>query len=224
MVTESTDGGLTWSEPVELIPGDVGGRGPVKNKPIILHDGTWAAPASLETEELWDAFVDLSCDEGESWVQSTLVPLNRAHANIEGGPFGKGVIQPTLWESKPGHVHMLLRSTAGWIFRSDSTDGGKTWCEAYSLDLPNNNSGIDLVKMCDGTLVLVHNPVAGNWAARTPLIVSTSTDNGETWNEALVLEDTPGEYSYPAVVAVGNEVHLTYTWKRERIAYWVLSK
>jgi hypothetical protein len=38
-VTESTDDGGTWSEPVELVPGDHGGRGPVKNKLIVLADG-----------------------------------------------------------------------------------------------------------------------------------------------------------------------------------------
>ena len=27
-----------------------------------------------------------------------------------------------------------------------------TWCEAYPINLPNNNSGIDLVKMNDGRL------------------------------------------------------------------------
>lgn len=223
MVMESLDGGQTWSEAAPLVPGDIGGRGPVKNKPIILEDGTWAAPASLETEEYWDAFVDLSTDDGRTWVPSAVVPLNREAPGAAGEPFGKGVIQPTLWESQPGHVHMLLRSTAGWIFRSDSTDGGRTWCEAYPTELPNNNSGIDLVKMGDGTLALVHNPVAGNWAARTPLVVSVSKDNGQTWAEAYVLEDEPGEHSYPAIVCAGDEIHITYTWKRESIAYRVFT-
>jgi hypothetical protein len=46
--TRSMDHGVTWSEPSELIAGDHGGRGPVKNKNIVLTDGTWLAPASLE--------------------------------------------------------------------------------------------------------------------------------------------------------------------------------
>lgn len=63
---------------------------------------------------------------------------------------GRGVIQPTLWESSPGTVHMLLRSTEGSIYRSDSTDGGVSWCPPYDTGLPNNNSGIDLDRLPNG--------------------------------------------------------------------------
>src|SRR3546814_13002149 len=61
--------------------------------------------------------------------------------------FGEGVIQPALWESAPGKVHMLLRSSAGVICRSDSEDYGKTWSPVYKTDLPNPNSGIDATKL-----------------------------------------------------------------------------
>ena len=92
-----------------------------------------------------------------------------------------GVIQPSLWEKEPGDWSCLMRSTRGKIYRSDSKDGGLTWCEAYPIDMANNNSGIDLVKLDDGTLVLVHNPVSGNWTFRTPLSISISEDDGATW-------------------------------------------
>lgn len=209
----SDDGGITWSEPKELVPGDVGGRGPVKNKPIVLSDGTWAAPASLEGK-YWDAFVDLSYDEGETWQKSGIVPYNHDDSMP-----GKGIIQPTLWESAPGHVHMLLRSTAARIFRSDSTDYGKTWCPAYPTYLPNNNSGIDLDRADDGTLVLAYNPVGMYKGPRTPLILGISEDNGGTWKQGFILEKFPGEFSYPAVVIKGKTVYVTYTWHRERIVF-----
>lgn len=110
----------------------------------------------------------------------------------------------------------------GAIYRSDSHDSGKSWCEAYRCGLPNNNSGIDLTKLANGDLVLAYNPVAGNWKPRVPLILSVSHDNGETWPESLTLEDVPakGGYSYPAIISKGNTVYLTYTWRRERIAHW----
>src|SRR5699024_2043312 len=95
----------------------------------------------------WDAFVDISYDKGKTWVKSETVPIE----HYEGD---KGIIQPTLWESEPSHVHMLLRSSRSSIYRSDSKDGGKTWSPAYATSLPNNNSGIDVVKLEDGTLVL----------------------------------------------------------------------
>lgn len=217
-VCTSTDGGLTWSKPIELVEGDrSGGRGPVKNKMIVLQDGTWLAPASVETATAWDAFVDRSRDNGRSWTPSSAVPLQ--HAGLQ----GLGIIQPTLWESEPGIVHMLLRSTEGAIYRSDSKDGGTTWCEAYATSQPNNNSGIDLAKLEDGQLFLVHNPVAGNWAARTPLVLSRSSDNGCNWEEALKLESEPGEFSYPAIVTRNSKLYVTYTSNRETIAFWEIA-
>jgi predicted neuraminidase len=211
----SKDNGLTWSEPEDLVPGDRGGRGPVKNKPIVLHSGDWLAPASLEREYA-DAFVDISTDNGMTWQASPLVPLN--HKEF----IGEGVIQPTLWESEPNTVHMLLRSSAGWIYRSDSKDGGRTWCEVYRTSLYNNNSGIDAVKLDDGTVVLVYNPLQESYGPRNLLVVSLSNDNGVTWPYTCVLEndeDEEAEYSYPAIVARGNEISITYTWKQESIAY-----
>jgi alpha-L-rhamnosidase len=57
---------------------------------------------------------------------------------------------------------------------------------------------------------------------RTPLNVAISAD-AVTWQAALVLEDTPGEYSYPAVVqAADGMVHITYTWQRKKIRHAVL--
>lgn len=219
MVMRSTDNGYTWTAPVPLVEGDKGGRGPVKNKPIVLHDGTIAAPASLEPA--WDAFVDLSFDGGETWTKSDTVPLD--HSALQGA----GIIQPTLWESAPGIVHMLTRSTEGAIYRSDSTDGGRTWCPAYPTDLPNNNSGIDLVKLDDGTLVLVYNPTrpepGKKKGPRTPLVMRLSRDNGLTWDNEFLLDEGEKQYSYPAIIASGNDLYITYTWRRERIAFWKIT-
>lgn len=51
----STDG-RSWSTPRELVPGDnSGGRGPVKNKPIRLKNGTILAPGSTSSAANTDA-------------------------------------------------------------------------------------------------------------------------------------------------------------------------
>jgi predicted neuraminidase len=115
-----------------------------------------------------------------------------------------------------------MRSTGAAIFRSDSFDGGKTWCCAYDTGLPNNNSGIDLVKTAGNELLLVSNPVGRDWGPRTPLVVSCSSDNGKNWKDILTLENENGEYSYPAIISEGTDVFVTYTWRRERIAFWHL--
>lgn len=211
----SEDNGDTWTAPLELIPGDKGGRGPVRNKPIVLSNGVWLAGASHE-EGQWDAFVDRSEDQGASWERTEYLELERNEQT------GKGIIQPTLWESEPGKVHLLLRSTAGAIYRSDSEDYGKSWSAAYRTELPNPNSAIDLVKLDDGTLVLAYNPDKENWGSRATLSLAFSFDNGATWPEQVVVaqsEKTDGELSYPAIINWGNELAITYTYERRNIVF-----
>ena len=213
----SGDGGASWDAPRELAPGDrSGGRGPVKNKPIALADGaTWLAGASRERADRWNVFIDRSEDGGVTWQATDPLPLDRNVIT------GDGAIQPALWESAPGRVHLLARSSCGFVCRSDSDDGGRTWAALRKTDVPNNNSGIDLARLRDGTLALAFNPVSGDWAARTPLRLALSFDNGDTWPRHGDIETGPGEFSYPSVIADdGGGVAVVYTWKRRRIAFW----
>jgi predicted neuraminidase len=120
---------------------------------------------------------------------------------------------------------MLLRSTGGYIYRSDSDDNGRTWSYAYPVDLPNNNSGIDAARLENGDVVLVYNPVSGDWADRTPIVCSLSKDNGNTWGKELLLDHESGsEFSYPAIVTKNNEIYITYTWKRRSIVFHKLEQ
>ena len=129
------------------------------------------------------------------------------------------MIQPTLWESKDGSVHMFTRTKVGKIYRSDSYDGGKTWCSAYPTNLPNNNSGIDLDTDDQGRIFLAYNNI-GLPGIRTPLVLSVSTDDGKTFTKIKTFEKGLAEYSYPSVVVKGDTIHITYTYERDYIAYW----
>ena len=236
---DSWDEGETFSAPAELVPGDLsGGRGPVKNKPIRLKNGTAIAPASIERDGLWDAFADISEDDCVTWRKSAPVPIRRVLLNQGGCTemqvihrlydrnllFGKGMIQPTLWEDENGQVHMLCRTTSSRIFRSDSLDGGMTWSLAYDMGLPNNNSGIDLCRLSSGVLLLVYNPRENlpgyHKGPRTPLEVAVSLDNGHSFRHLLTLENHDGNFAYPAIIADDRQIMITYTWNRERIRYY----
>ena len=210
----SSDGGLTFGEEEELIPGDgSGGRGPVKDKPIRLRDGTLIAGASHESEDgrIWRAFFDLSPDGGRTWTRTPYLETDEPLR----------LIQPTLWEDGDG-VHALLRSDAGVVCRADS-ENGRTWSKVRRTNLPNNNSGIDCAMIpgdsSNGRLALVCNPVGADWGARTPLSLLISSDGGQSWKRELDLARGEGEYSYPAVIAEGGELLVTYTWNRKSIAF-----
>ncbi|MCB0844681.1 MAG: exo-alpha-sialidase [Bacteroidetes bacterium] len=213
MVITSEDGGKTWSEPRKLGDNLIG---PVRNKALEFDNGLIVAPSSDEANDEWIVHVERSEDGGKSWTRSA--PLN--------DPNEFAAIQPTLLVHKDGRLQMLCRSKQGVITTSFSSDSGKTWTPMKATKLPNPNSGIDAVTMKDGRHLLVYNPTTtekGKWGGpRTPLSIGFSFD-GERWMKALDLETEEGEYSYPAVIQSSDgKIHITYTWRRERIKYVVL--
>lgn len=54
--------------------------------------------------------------------------------------------------------------------------------------------------------------------------VAISID-GIHWQPALTLDrETKAEFSYPAVIqAADGQVHITYTWKRQKVSHVVVS-
>jgi predicted neuraminidase len=57
---------------------------------------------------------------------------------------------------------------------------------------------------------------------RNMLNVSISAD-GKIWKPVLTLEQSHGEFSYPAVIQTKNgKVHITYTYQRQSVKHAVL--
>lgn len=216
MMTTSSDGGVTWSKPTRLPDGILG---PIKNKPIELADGTWLCPSSNETEEepsKWQVHFEWTRDGGATW--SRTLPLNDGVA-IQ-------AIQPSILRVEPTLLRAIGRTRQDRVFESDSRDGGRSWSPLRLGQLPNNNSGIDALTLKSGLHLIVYNHVPGTpgeWGGkRTPLNVATSKD-AIAWTPSVVLEDTPGEFSYPAVIQSSDGmIHITYTWNRVKIKHVVL--
>jgi predicted neuraminidase len=113
----------------------------------------------------------------------------------------------------------LGRTRQQRIFQITSDDSGKSWSEMKLGELPNPNSGTDAVTMKDGRHLLVYNHTP---KGRSPLNVAVSKD-GTTWQAALILENEPGEYSYPAIIQTSDgQAHITYTWKRKKVRHVVI--
>lgn len=204
MLITSRDGGKSWGKPRRLPKGILG---PIKNKPIQLADGTILSGSSTEHDG-WRVHMESSSDLGKTWQNSG--PLN------SGKKFG--VIQPTILKHN-GTLRILNRSRQRKIVESVSKDGGKTWSPMKATSLPNPNSGIDGVTLKDGRSLLVYNHLT---RGRRMLNVAVSED-GRHWKAALVLENEPGEFSYPAVIQTADGlVHITYTWKRRKVRHVVV--
>lgn len=203
---KSGDNGATWSASKRL-PENI--TGPVKNKPVLLKDGTLLCPSSTE-DKGWRAHMEMTSDNGITWKRTKA--LN--NRNI-------GVIQPAVLLFPDGRAEILCRSRQNQILVSWSEDNGKKWTGFESSGLPNPNSGIDAVTLKDNRHILVYNHLT---EGRNLLNVAIS-DDGINWKAVALLEnDTRGtEYSYPAVIQTNDSlIHITYTWNRKLIKHVIL--
>ena len=202
----SQDNGKTWSF-ARRLPEDI--LGPVKNKPVLLANGSLICPSSTEIEG-WRLHMEFTSDNGVTWERTG--PLNEKTT---------GAIQPSILMHTGNRLQLVCRSTVSKILTSWSTDNGHTWSEIKPLSLPNPNSGIDAVTLSDGRHLVVYNHLL---KGRNMLNIAVSGD-GETWEAAAILEnESPGtEFSYPAVIQTADGlVHITYTWNRKQIKHVVI--
>jgi predicted neuraminidase len=196
----SWDGGQTWESPRQIMeyPGLM-----FRSHPLVLP-GRIILP--VYDENTWQSCMLLSDDDGHSWRLTR--PISTPPGNI----------QPCLAPLSDGRLLAYLRTggSGGWIWRTTSLDGGETWGTPTPTDIPNPNSGIDLLRLQSGKLALAYNP---SDRLRTPLCVAIA-GNDERWQAQRTMEEGRGEYSYPALFqAPDGIIHLVYTYKRQYIQH-----
>ncbi len=232
----SDDEGKTWSAEERLPAGLLG---PIRAKPLVLDNGTIVAGSSVEAHETWAAWVERSADGGKTWAKIGPITVSREADTAEtpaadppkdapGWAADKGprkyvgIIQPSIISLGGKHLRLYARSRtlASKVVVADSMDNGVTWTQGRFIDVPQNNSGLDVVRLADGRIVMIFNDTT---VGRTPLNLAVSTD-GEHFRVFATLEDTVGQYSYPAIIqAPDGSLEMTYTWQRKTIKYVHLS-
>jgi predicted neuraminidase len=204
MLIRSDDAGKTWSNP-ERLPENI--LGPIRAKPMMIGGRLWCGSSS--EHDGWRVHLEFTSNLGKTWT--------RTDALNDGKEFS--AIQPTILAWSPQRIQLLCRSRQGRVVETWTEDGGKTFSPLRATELLNPSTGVDSVLFKDGRALFVYNNTT---RGRTPLSIDASTD-GTNWNHVLTLESEPGEYSYPAMIRTNDErVHVTYTWKRQRIKHVVL--
>ena len=124
----------------------------------VRDDGAWMLPLFLCNPRegiRWtgahdSAAIAVSRDEGASW-------------SVTHVPESLGSVHMTPVELADGRmVAFYRRRQADWVHRSESTDGGRTWSPPHPTDVPNNNSSIGVIRLGDGALAMVCNPVSAD--------------------------------------------------------------
>lgn len=206
----SNDDGKNWVKFRDLPESFIG---PVKNKPVELAEGTILCPSSTEHDG-WRVHFELIPALDKTW--------SKTEAINEKGDYQ--AIQPTVFIYNDGRMQAICRNRDGNgnLLQTWSEDFGKTWSKLTPTELPNPCSGVDGVTLSDGRQLLVYNHTNVKTGGRNVLNVACSSD-GIHWNAVCVLENSPGEYSYPAVIQTQDGlVHIVYTWRRQRIRHVTL--
>lgn len=211
MLMRSSDNGDTWSKPEKMPEGFLG---PIKNKPVLLENGTLLLPSSIEGHG-WNLRMESTPDFGKTWKMADSLPKGKNKINA---------IQPSVLFHEDGKLQQIGRTRNRQLFSTWSEDDGETWSDIALLNMPNNSSGTDAVTLKDGRHALIYNhvwPDEGTTKSyRSPLNIAISKD-GVNWDAALVLEDSKiSQYSYPAIIqGADGMLHCIYTWRRQRIKY-----
>lgn len=200
----SDDDGRTWG-PIRLLRDEMGLM--TKTTPIVVGDH-FIVP--IYDERAWCSMVLLSRDRGETW-------------ELFGDTMGRGItIQPKIVELQDGRLLMYSRSRCGRVYETLSYNQGLSWISSQPTDIPNPNSGLELLKLASGNLLLVCNDTE---RGRGRLAVWLSEDEGKTWPYVRALEDSEGEFSYPfALETADGQIHVAYTSQRQTIMHAVIDE
>ncbi len=204
----STDGAKTWSDSAVLAfePGMM-----VRSKPILLKDDKFILPVYHEkgddpefTAPDTSSVFFIHDIKTRKWTQS-----NHVRSRI-------GNLQPSVVALSDTHLLAFCRRGGGYdpipdgfIVKTESFDGGKTWTDGVDTEFVNPNSAVDLLQLNNGHILLFFNDNPGD---RTPLSVAISMDQGKTWPIKRDLVRGEDSYAYPyAIQLKDGRIALVFT-------------
>lgn len=207
-VKASDDGGLSWQPLVNINPLHDGYNVISNSKLIQLKSGRLILPVAFAPEiykyyNQTTMFCYYSDDFGLTWEK--------------GRVYGAGLPlqEPCVTELPSGKLLMAIRSIAGSVLFSTSSDQGVTWSDISksSINTPEAPETI-VYSSAYNCLFMVWNNNTYDPAIfdkRNPLTLAVSFDGGKTWEKKIDLENTENySYSYSSVKIAGNQLIITY--------------
>jgi hypothetical protein len=132
--------------------------------PKLLPSGEWMMSRRTHDRNVY--FLIGGVDSFDRWEAFPAVEYGDASLSAE---------EPYWWVLPDGNIVGLYRDNkkSRYLFRSFSTDNGRTWSRPTKTNFPDATSKFNGLRLSDGRFVLVSNP---NPAQRDPLALSISDD------------------------------------------------
>jgi predicted neuraminidase len=241
----SRDQGKTW-ESKEVFAGK---RGSFCRHPIgILSNGDWIFPMYYSSEHENPALshgddysvVRISSDQGGTWTE---YPVPESRGRVHMSIVHMNDTHKSILETEPGKCTAFFRSrTADFIYRSGSSDYGKTWTPPLPTELPNNNSSLHAIGLKSGLIAVVYNPWKKDIVdpktgvrpkMRNSVSVALSEDGGETFPWIREVEPGDGfrgvqniscnkDHAYPCILqSRDGNIHIAYSFLNRRCIKYI---
>jgi predicted neuraminidase len=183
----------------------------VRTRPVGLADGGWLLPAYFELGHKYPMVISFDAQGEPRWVRR----------------IGDSVtsLQPALLPLSGTELRAVMRDIGPQrrVQQAESHDAGRSWQDVPAAAVVNQDSSVAALQLAGGGYVLLHNDtLPSGGSPRQWLRLSTSAD-GKTWASGPdmrrgILGD---EFSYPSLVQIGQQLHVTYTQQRSAIAHHV---
>ncbi len=207
----TSDGGLTWSEPV-----NISAAGGDANNPQIRVD------SSGRTFMVWNFYqsgvntvqVSTSTNSGTSWsdpldLSPSGVDCQESHVGVDSA--GRAIV---IWSN--------FRDGGRVTQSASSSDGGTTWSQPLDISAPAGISFNPQISTDPNGRSLV---VWSFSAAGTTYVIqsTSSTDGGKTWSDPVDLSSADGTANTPNVAldAVGNAIAIWSGYESTDGSYFI---
>ena len=206
----SKDQAQSWSDPY-VLTFEQGMM--VRSCPIVLNDGDYLLPLYHETGEDRERTAPDTCSlfvrydpQKKEWTETNRI-YSRI-ANLQAAPVQITDDYLVAYCRRGGGFGPMKD---GFLVRTESHDGGRTWSPGKDSQFRNPNSAADFIKLDNGHLLLVFND--NNQGERMPLTVAISTDNDKSYPYRRNIVTKPNDTAaYPVAIQTRDgKIHVIYT-------------
>lgn len=217
-----------------------------RNPPLKTPAGQWLLPIYRSLEEEGAFGHDYS---QVAYLNASLSKIDR----VFDVPESRGRVHGSVVISRDGNslLQFFRSRLADCVYRSTGSLDGQQWTTPQPVDLPNNNSSIQALRLKSGLLAVVFNRFSlpinpeeelswgmARWpTTRWPLSIALSEDDGLTWPWVRDIDTSDGfsgsanwylngQLAYPSVVeGLPGELHIAYSWgNRAAIRYVMINE